>query len=223
MFIEKKYGTVVVGSSFLVTIFCLSSFVVLSFTWTLWFEFDSMLSKLGTGASVVGLFVGTFIAIWLINRDRNKRLEENHNYKEWLLVNLQGVIMAVQQSVFNYGTRRKEDDIIKIINLCKEDFDYWKGQIEKINFNPLVPIKIRSTVTMFFHQGVKPLLNPNMVFLEDGLFLKRTFLDLLDKIIHTSYIHNDKDAEIQRLLKMVDECTDLLKQAAALKPKTHSM
>jgi len=219
MFIEKKYGTVVIGSSFLVTMFCLGAFATLLFTWALWFEPDTMLSKLGTAASITGLFVGTFIATWLVNRDRNKRLEENHDYKEWLLANLQGVISAVYASIFNYGAGREGDELVKIIQSCKDDFDYWKGQIEKINFNPLVPIKIRSTVTLFFHQGVKLLLAPSFVFLEkdNGDFLKRTFLDLLDEIIHTPYIQNDKDVEIQRLLKMVDKSIDLVKQAAALK------
>jgi hypothetical protein len=221
MFIEKKYGTVVIGSSFLVTMFCLGTFATLVFTWTLWFESDTMLSKLGTAASITGLFVGTFIAIWLVNRDRNKRLEENHDYKEWLLANLQGVIMAVHASIFNYGTGRKGDELVQLIQSGKDDFDYWKGQIEKINFNPLVPIQIRSTVTMFLHQGEKPLLGPSFVFLENdnGHFLKRTFLDLLDKIIHTPYIQNDKDMEIQRLLKMTDKSIDLVKQAATLKPQ----
>lgn len=223
MFIENKYGTIVIGSSFLVMMFSVGAFVTLLFTWNLWLESDSMLTKLGSASSITGVFVGTFIAIWLINRDRNKRLEENHDYKVWLLANLQGVILAVHASIFNYAAGKKNDDLVRIINSCKDDFDYWKGQIEKINFNPMVPIKIRSTVTMFFHQGVKPLLSPSLVFVgDDASFLKTTFLDLLDKIIHTPYIKNDKDAEIKHFLKMVDDCIKLLENAAAMKPENHS-
>lgn len=220
MFVKKKYGTIVIGSSFLAFIFSLGAIVTLILTLNLWFAEEDMLSKLGTASSITGLLVGTFIAIWLINRDRNKKLEENNNYKEWLLVNLQGVIFAVQQSIFNYATGSTGDELSRIIKSCEDDFNYWKGLIEKINFNPQVPIKIRSSVAMFFHQGIKPLYSPSFVFLkDDDSYLKNTFLNLLDRIVHTPYIQNDKDEEIQRLLKMVDESIQLVKDAAALTPK----
>ena len=220
MFIEKKYGTVVIGSTFLVFVFSLGAAITLLLTLNLWVMEEDMLSKLGTASSITGLFVVTFIAIWLISRDRNRKLDENNNYKEWLLVNLQGVILAVQQSIFNYAAGQTPEDLSRIIKSCEDDFNYWKGLIEKINFNPFVPIKIRSSVAHFFHQGIKPLYSPSFVFLkDDNSFLEKTFLDLLDRIVHTSYIQNDKDPEIQHLLKMVDESIQLVKDAAAITPK----
>ncbi|MCH7969293.1 MAG: hypothetical protein IH841_08645, partial [Thaumarchaeota archaeon] len=84
MFIEKKYGTVVIGSTFLVFVFSLGAAITLLLTLNLWVMEEDMLSKLGTASSITGLFVGTFIAIWLISRDRNRKLDENNNYKEWL-------------------------------------------------------------------------------------------------------------------------------------------
>ena len=181
---------------------------------------QTLLSKLGTASSITSIFVGTFIAIWLINRDRNRKLEENNNYKEWLLVNIQGVIFAVQQSIYNYAAEHTLEKLLDIIKSCESDFKYWQGLIEKINYNQFVPIKFRSLVAHFFHQGIKPLYSPSFVFLEGyDRYLKNTFLDLLDKIFHTPYIQNDKDPEIQRLLKMVDESIQLVKDAAEITPR----
>lgn len=224
MFVGKKYGTFVIGSTFLVLVFIFSAMIVLLLTLNLWIVEEGMLSKLGIASSITGLFVGTFIAIWLINRDRNRKLEENNNYKEGLLVNLQGVILAVQQSIFNYAAGSAPEDLSRIIKSCEEDFKYWQGLIEKINFNPFVPIKIRSSVAHFFHQGIKPLYSPSFVFLkDDNSYLKNTFLNLLDRIVHTPYIQNDKDPEIQRLLKMVDESIQLVNDAAAITPKRNDI
>jgi len=220
MFIRRKFGTIVIGSTFLVFMFSISAIITLILTLNLWILEEDMLSKLGIASSITGLFVGTFIAIWLINRDRNRKLEENNNYKEWLLVNIQGVIRAVQQSIFNYAAGHTPEKLVQIIKACENDFKYWQGMIEKINFNPLVPIKVRSSVAFFFHQGIKPLYSPSFVFLDDNnSYLKNTFLNLLDRIVHTPYIQNDKDPEIQRLLKMVDDSIRMVEDAAALTPR----
>lgn len=220
MFIEKKFGTIVIGSTFLIFIFSIAAIITLFLTLNLWFIEENMLSKLGTASSITGLFVGTFIAIWLINRDRNRKLEENNNYKEWLLVNIQGVIFAVQQSISNYAAGHTSEKLSEIIKSCESDFKYWQGLIEKINFNPLVPIKIRSSVAFFFHQGIKPLYSPSFVFHNnENSYLKNTFLNLLDRIVHTPYIQNDKDPEIQRLLGMVDDSIQLVINAAAMNPR----
>jgi len=101
MFIKKKYGIILVGTPFLIIIFTLVGLVVYGLTSNLWSENSPMLSKIGIGTSIIGVFLGTFIAIWLINRDKVKNIEEQHVYKVAVLHDLSTMIISVQQALYH--------------------------------------------------------------------------------------------------------------------------
>ena len=55
--------------------------------------------------SIGGVFLGTYIAVWLINQNRTRKIEENYFYKVSVLASVQGILNAV----FLFNLRLKDE------------------------------------------------------------------------------------------------------------------
>ena len=66
---------------------------------------DTLLTKIGTVTSIGGVFLGTYIAVWLINQNRTRKIEENYFYKVSVLASVQGILNAV----FLFNLRLKDE------------------------------------------------------------------------------------------------------------------
>ncbi|MEX2193313.1 MAG: hypothetical protein WD717_08075 [Nitrosarchaeum sp.] len=131
--IEKKYGHYLIKDILLTVIFVMVFIVVLALLRPYFdADEDTLLAKVGTTTSITGVFLGTYIALWLIIQSKTKKIEENYFYKLNFLINVQGMLSSVQQMNFNLKIDEKFDttDIEKIENIQKssyEEFEYWKN------------------------------------------------------------------------------------------------
>jgi len=172
---------------------------------------DSDLSKLGVIASVLGLWIATYIAIWLINQNRKKNIEENYVYKIQLLTNLESALHSIWNVLFyakSNSVDETNDKLRTVIKQSEEDFQYWTSRINLANQNTYVPPKIRDLVSMLIHQGVKAIYDPNMA-IEYPDFLDRVVFLYLDKIIDSKYMAQS-DETVDHFLNMVKESRNSL-------------
>ena len=131
--------------------------LVFVFSWSLLVASDdTLLAKIGTISSIAGVFLGTFIAVWLINQNRTRKIEERHFYKASLLLNtsiiLNGVINFLE--LLKNGTEKEK--IEKIVNkkeAATNRFKIYGGNIKIINSNTLIPASIRGNVDIFLLDG----------------------------------------------------------------------
>jgi len=228
IYLRKKYGRYSVTYPFLVVIFLLGFVFVISMFIELWTdEIESYLSKIGTFTSITGVFLGTFIAAWLINQNRNKCIEENFFYKIEFLRNLHGILNAIYGMCFQIKADAQlgNDDvkhITEVRNQAIEEFRYWEGQINKINSNQYVPAYMRSQIILLLHQGIKPIANAVLDIELQRRQTQKTLLDPLERIFNDSYFIDDSDKEIIRELKECNKWKDMIANAITSKNKeTH--
>lgn len=154
----------------------------------------------------------------IIENEHNEKLEksqeENHIYKVSLLHDLDSMLMSVYSSIATFGNKEagtiSEGESIESQHQFMEDYIYWSNRISTINSNTYVPAEIRSSVSMLLHQGIKPITSPASVLKYD--FLKKTLFNILDRIIESKYMTEDKDKEIQRRLKSIQQIKTLMKK-----------
>jgi phosphoribulokinase len=172
----------------------------------IWNSTDSDLSKLGVISSTLGVWIATYIAIWLINQNRVKSIEENHVYKIQLLTNLESTIHTIWAILFYAKTHSEEGDRDKLMDTIKqsaEDFQYWTSRINLINQNTHVPPKIRDLVNMLIHQGIKAIYEPFMAIKYSDYLDKVLFL-YLDNIIDSEYMVQS-DETVDHYRKMIKD------------------
>ena len=218
-YVEKKYGTILVKNLLLTAIFTIVFIITILLMKPFWdIGNDTILTKIGTMTSITGVFLGTYIALWLINQNRTKRIEENFYYKIAFLTKIQGILSAVYQICFavkveveseTYGI----DRIRNMVTSSIPDFEYWKGEIEKINSNNTIPAEIRSGVSMLLHQGIKPISIVQIDLEWQKHMAQTTVLDPLDRIINSSYFVNDSDHDVQHYLKQVVDYRKMISDA----------
>lgn len=215
-YIEKKYGHYLIKDILLTMIFVIVFIVVLALLKPYWDTGDdTILAKVGTITSITGVFLGTYIALWLIIQSKTKKIEENYFYKISFLINVQGMLSSIQQMNFNLkvGEKFGTTDIEKIENIRKslyEEFEYWKKQLEKINSNTSVPADIRTRVDMLIHQGIKPISFANQDLKLQKKMVENTLLNPLSHLIDSKYFTDDKDSQIKHYLKQVVEWRDMI-------------
>jgi hypothetical protein len=139
-----------------------------------------------------------------------KTEQENRIYKISLLHDLSGIIMAIYQTVHYFKTRGEQDieNLQKVIKSNSETFQYWADRITSINSNTYVPADIRSTVSMFLHQGIKPISWPDSAL--DYNFLQTTVLNDLDRILDSDYMKNDQDPSVKHYLQIANNSRNFL-------------
>lgn len=215
-YIEKKYGKYLFKDFLLTIIFVivfLGIAVLLKPFWDI--GGDTILAKIGTMTSITGVFLGTYIALWLINQNRTKRIEENFFYKIGFLTNVQGMLDAVYQISFNIKVdveqgNLDEKNIERIKISCLDDFNYWKNEIEKINANTSVPADIRTRVSLLIHQGIKPITSSSEDIKIQEHMVQTTLLNILDRLIDSKYFSSDCDKDVKHYLKQVIKWRDML-------------
>lgn len=213
-YIEKKYGHYLIKDILLTMIFVMVFIVVLALLKPYWDTGeDTILAKVGTITSITGVFLGTYIALWLIIQSKTKKIEENFFYKISFLTNVQGMLHPIQQMSFNIKVEKKfgSKDVEKIQNMRKslyEEFEYWKNQLEKINSNTSVPADIRTRVDMLIHQGIKPISFANQDLKLQKKMVEKTLLNPLNSLIDSKYFTDDKDSQVKHYLKQVMEWRD---------------
>src|SRR6185437_7216061 len=105
----------------------------------------------GTISAVIGIFIASYLPLWIMNRDRIKSIEENAVYKISLLHDLSSLTHAIIQPLLSQKIRNNKDvegipyrsDEQKIFQAHIEEFKYWAERIQAINSNPYVPPLIR--------------------------------------------------------------------------------
>ena len=211
LFIERKYGKFLIGTSFLIFCFVIAGIIFTYTSYSLWSDFqDSTLSKIGIGTSLTGVFLGTFIAAWLINRDRTKNIEEQHVYKVDVLHNLDGIVLAVQRGLHEAMTKVDTADVIqKTVDYQIDEYKYWANLIRNVNTNSYIPSTIRIAMELFLREGIKPLTSV-WTASKDKEFVKTTMLNRLDQFIDSDFVSKDNDKTVQHYLKNVKESRNLL-------------
>ena len=187
-------------------IFLVTAVLMVVYITKIWNSTDSDLSKLGVISSTLGVWIATYIAIWLINQNRVKNIEENHVYKIQLLTNLESTLHTIWSIIFYAKTHSEDDDREKLITTIKqsaEDFQYWTSRINLINQNTHVPPKIRDMVNMLIHQGIKAIYEPFMS-MKDPDYLDRVLFLYLDNIIDSEYMVQS-DETVNHYGKMVKD------------------
>lgn len=214
--ISKKYGRMIL-TNFGLTIWFVSASVIVGIIFSLmWNDFDTNLTKLGTIAAVSGIFLASYMTLWIMNRDRIKSIEENAVYKVSLLHDLSGLTHTIIQPLLSEKSRRRKDveetspkvDEQKLFEAQIEEFKYWAGRIQATNSNPYVSPVLRDAVNMLLHQGIKPIAYPDLGLTRN--FLNDTFLRYLDRIIFSQYMSHDKDPSVQHFLNQVKKTRSLL-------------
>ena len=182
---------------------------VLVFSWPLLtVSSDALLTKIGTVTSIGGVFLGTYIAAWLINQNRTRRIEENYFYKVSLLVDMQSILHDVNHTLskIKYEKAHEKMDAHKIVELQKsgaEAFEYHKSQIEIINSNTFIPADIRAAVMLLVEQGIKSITVPSGYSGVQEIVVRRTLLRHLNRVIDSKYFTKDRDEDVQKMLKEV--------------------
>ncbi|MHB8545156.1 MAG: hypothetical protein ACYDAJ_00105 [Nitrosotalea sp.] len=200
----KIDGRIIVSNKIITVIFLVTGFLMVLFIVKIWNSTDSDLSKLGVISSTLGVWIATYIAIWLINQNRVKNIEENHVYKIQLLTNLESTLHTIWSTLFYAKTNFDDDSGDKLLTVIKqstEDFQYWTSRINLINQNTHVPPQIRDHVNMLIHQGIKAIGQPYMS-IQDPDYLDRVLFLYLDNIIDSEYIIQS-DETINHYRKMV--------------------
>ena len=93
---DRKYGRLLIGSTYIAAFFGGAFLFVVVFSWPLLVtDNDTLLTKIGTMTSISGMFLGTYIAVWLINQNRTRRIEENYFYKTSFLADVEGMLSTM--------------------------------------------------------------------------------------------------------------------------------
>ena len=113
--VEREYGKRLVKNRFLFTVFAIvfTAVAVCLLLPLLIANNDTLLAKTGTAASITGVFIGTYIATWLINQNRTKNITENYFYKVGILTStiemLNGAILFIEKTKSEY-TKHQIDE-----------------------------------------------------------------------------------------------------------------
>ena len=169
---------------------------------------DTLLAKIGTMTSIGGVFLGTYIAVWLINQNRTRNIEENYFYKVSFLVNAQEMLHAVY--LISSGIEieleniKEDEEKIEILQRSTERyFECHKNQIEMINFNIFVPAYIRADVKLLLREGAKFIITPSENWVRQKSVVLKGLLPFLNKVIDSSYFASKRDKVIQKNLDRV--------------------
>ncbi len=161
---------------------------------------------------VVGLS-GVFIALWLANRERNKRITENHFYKLHILGHVKEML-GLAASLFRLGEPVVRERLGKrygqdeSMSGTKQGFLlqylHHKGQIEMLNVNTYVPADIRHRVLILARTAGHSIsgyypgdTESNIMLVEDEVL--KPFEELMD----SEYFTKDRDEKVKDMVSTV--------------------
>jgi protoheme ferro-lyase len=206
----RKYGTWIITNSALTIILLIGITVSSTYFLFIWNLSTDLWTKLGTVSTIIGTVIALYIASLFTNNDRIKNIQENHHYKISLLHDLEGILTeilrAIQISIRKENGKEFQPNDNLTLQENLNSFTYWASRITSINSNTYVPPYIRDAVSMLLHQGVKPITFNGSA--SSKKFVQTTVLHILERIIDSSYMGDDKDPSVQHFLKMVISTRD---------------
>ena len=208
--IGRKYGAMRVGSRLLAVVF-LAAFIVVA-VYLLYpllvMGEDTLLAKIGTTTSIIGVFLGTYIALWLVNQNHTRKIEENYFYKVSLLTHLERILLVV--NVYDEcidSIRRKagpESTSRGLLVWYSRNVEDHQSRIEAINSNAFVPADIRASVESMMH-AVKPVRISEVNDVKTEPLIGNNLLCPLDKVINSEYFTDDCSDGVRDSLKSVNQ------------------
>ena len=216
--VEREYGKRLVKNRFLFTVFAIvfTAVAVCLLLPLLIANNDTLLAKTGTAASITGVFIGTYIATWLINQNRTKNITENYFYKVGILTStiemLNGAILFIEKTKSEY-TKHQIDEyhVEEYPEVVPKFFEYNKDLAEIINSNTLVPADTRTDVVSLLQHGT----NLIMEFSENQAIDSEIVQDMLhhlDEVFKSDYFMNDKSKKVQQGLEKVKQIRNEIEQ-----------
>ena len=166
--------------------------------------------------SAVGL-LGLFIALWLANRERNKKITENHFYKLQILWHVCRMLDNVgahfgqweniDQSKPQDASNESNDEVIQEMRQASvSEYYYHKNQIEMLNVNTYVPADVRHCVLLLLRTAGISLwwYHPRAQTESNIRTVTVKLLNPLDQLISSEYFTEERDGEVRKWLKKVD-------------------
>ena len=161
---------------------------------------------------VVGL-LGVFIALWLANRERNKRITENHFYKlhilwhVWRMLDNVSTLFGEWDLLYMHeqmgDLEKSSDEVIKELREAYvSEYYYFKSQIEVLNVNTYVPSDIRHCVLLLVRTAGIPLrwYHPRAQIESNIVTIEKQLLDPLGQLIDSKYFTKDYDNNVMEKL-----------------------
>ncbi len=144
---ERKYCRLIVGSLFIALFFGGAFIAVVIFSLSLLEDSaDTLLAKISMMASVCGVFLGTYIALWLINQNRTKRIEESYFYRIQIIPFISATLRKVNEINEKIADSKNKNTYNS--NFWKIIFDNYEHLIALINSNTSIPAHIRTNVNI---------------------------------------------------------------------------
>ena len=212
--ITKKYGRTLTYDRFLIVVFVIA-FIVMYTTIFLLPPLAGSDNTTGTIISLVGVFIGTYIAIWLINQKHIKTIEENFFYKMQILLTINSTLRSMSR--FNdrvEGTidMKKREAYNKDKYMYKDLFSRYEEYIILANSNTLVPVDTRNAITAMLLQiygFIEVSLNePQLSFIMMGKKLPT----YQNTVFNSEYFTTDCDEQVQAQLKELKNRWSTIKQ-----------
>ena len=209
--ITKEYGRYLVHDRFLIAMFVIA-FIIMY--WTVMHFLVLLLaegnSTISTTISLVGAFVGTYIAVWLHNQNHHKTIEDNYFYKLELLT----VIDAIVENVIEFNTKfetiiaRKDiENTIKIARCNHEKYIYrilfsqFDKLLASINSNMPAPVNVKSDVKLLIFKIHGAIITGLDDQSQQPISFGRQFWVDQQRLFNSSYFTADRDVQIQKKLK----------------------
>ena len=212
--IYKKYGRWLVSNLSIAMVFVTVFIPVVIFVGCfLNTDEDTTLAEIGTMTSITGVFLGTFIAVWLVNRDHTRMIKEVFFHKTHVLECIESMLFDMNQF---YGKSYEDNEIdnTKKTKILEYDRNVividHRQQIKIINSNVFIPIDIRFNVKSFLCQGITFIRFFSKPSGEEKQHLETAF-GFLDSVTDSKYFKDEKDKEIQTGLERVKNLKSQLK------------
>ena len=215
----RAYGRVVWEDRWLTAMYWFSTSIALFAAWAS--GAAAPIFRTEIAASLIVGLLGLFIALWLANRERNKRITENHFYKLQILWHV-GMMLGTAFSLFRHGERvagerskkphEQSGTIEGFRQHCISQCLYHKGQIEALNVNTRVPAYIRHRVLLLVQTAGHSIsgYDPSDVRSNAELVEKFT-LRLLDPLIDSEYFTRDRDGDVMEQLSAAKAYRDSIR------------
>ena len=196
---------------------------------------DAPFARIDTMASTGVGFLGLFIALWWVIRERNKKIKEGYFYKVGILWHIERMVdtVALFYSEVEYVDIRKkqlresdvsEEQMVKsgVLNenlkeSCILDYQYHQRQAELININAFVPAMIRANISLLIRKGSMPIsfylknnVTSNKITVQDKL------LKPLGQVIDSKYFVDDHTDEVRTRLTTINHLRDIIKEYLGL-------
>lgn len=201
--IKKDYGRYLVQNRFLIMMFA-CAFVIIYLT--ILFHLLPLLTEgnitIGTTISLVGVFIGTYIAMWLINQKRIKTIEENYFYKLEILLSIKSTLRTVDEfnnKVKNMTDTEKTETGNATQRLYGVLFSRYERLIISVNSNTFVPVNIRTGIEalLLIYGVITASLNTPQV----SFIALKSNLEIRRDIFDSKYFTADNDELVQKRLK----------------------